>query len=353
MSTSSVVSPIFGRAYSLVINTPTGDTITLSSDTWEPEALRITAEVEMRVSGMWESSISVWNCDSLINTMIPIGSEITLRAGYQSGNFGTIFNGQVVRTMMDKPDSVNFITTFQCIVGYDKLVNNFVSYSYGPGQKQQDIIQAMAQSARNPFTIDGTELLKPGTLPKGGALVGCPKDFLAQVARDNNLYFTMTSKKNVVSFMQLTSANPTPPLVFSSPIPAGSTATADPSISYTIVGTPSQLPNGVALRVLLDSRLEILAPAAQQIKIDNTVIRQIPASFGGTAISYPVLSRDGVYAVAGIRHLLDSRGQNWYSEIFGVLTGIQQLNLMGVNTGGQNPTKGDINSKLAGTGKAD
>lgn len=345
-------SPIFGRAYSLQINTPTGDTITLSSDTWEPEALRITAEVEMKVSGMWESLISVWNADALINTMIPIGSEITLRAGYRNGNFGTIFNGQVVRTMMEKQNSVDFVTTFQAIVGYDKLTNNFVNYSYGAGQTQQDIIQAMAQNARNPFTIDGTELLKQGRLPKGGALVGCPKDFLARVARDNNLYFTMTSKNNVVSFMQLTNTNPTTPLVYSAPIPAGSTASPDSNTSYTIVGTPSQLPNGVALRVLLDSRLEILAPAAQQIKIDNTVIRQIPASFGGTAISYPVLTRDGVYAVAGIRHLLDSRGQNWYSEIFAVLTGSQQMNLMGINTGDQNPNKGDINSKLAGTGKA-
>ena len=85
------------------------------------------------------------------------------------------------------------------------------------------------------------------------------------------------------------------------------------------------------LRVLLDNRLRVKMPA-QQIKIDNTVIRQNPLQPGTNST---ILTQDGVYIVGGVRHIGDSRGHEWYSEITG-LTSIQgRLGLAGAN--GQTP----------------
>lgn len=354
MSTTSNLptsnTPLFGRKYELIVTTPDGTVYTISSSAWEPEALKFTAEIELKLAAFWQALITVYNADLL--PQFPIGSEITLSAGYQTGSrYGVVFNGQIIRTMIDRPNGTDWVTTYQCIVGYDLLVNNFVNYAYGPGQTQEQIIQQMAANARNNFTIQGTELLKTIQLPRAGVVWGAPREFLAKVARDNNLFFTMTSTANVVSFVQLKQTSAAPFRTYSVPIPQGSSIQAQAGVDYSIIGTPQQNPNGVGLKVLCDSGLTILAPNAQTIKIDNTVIRQTLAAFGGTgAIGYPLLTTDGVYAVAGVRHILDSRGNDWYTEIFAVITASQQMQLMGVNTGGQDPNDADINSKLAGKG---
>ena len=67
---------------------------------------------------------------------------------------------------------------------------------------------------------------------------------------------------------------------------------------------------------------------AQQIKIDNTVIRQSPFSPGQNST---ILTQDGVYIVGGPRRIGDSRGNEWYSEITGLTSNNGRLGLAGPN----------------------
>jgi hypothetical protein len=199
--------------------------------------------------------------------------------------------------------------------------------------------------------VGGTELLKTSSMPKGGAKTGIPLDFLQDVARDNNLYFTMTSGKNSfaneLSFMSFDKVDNSNFLkTYSLPISEGSNVTPTAGVDYSIIGTPIQNDNGLALRVLLDPGLQILAPNAQTFAISGAVVKQSPANFGGASGSFPLLTKDGNYCVGGVRHVLDSRGNEWYSEIYGVLSGDQKAQLMGLNVA--DPNSGSVNSKLAG-----
>ena len=74
---------------------------------------------------------------------------------------------------------------------------------------------------------------------------------------------------------------------------------------------------GVSFRVLLDSRLLVKIPSIC-VGIDNTVIKQMMNGSGNNLNLPPVLSQNGVYGVAGVRHIGDTRGNDWYTDVVGV-----------------------------------
>jgi hypothetical protein len=87
-------------------------------------------------------------------------------------------------------------------------------------------------------------------------------------------------------------------------------------VKPTIIGVPEQTQNGVTFKVLMDSDVRIgkvvqLAP--------GTIIN--PYEFTPMSNYPPVPSRNGLYIVAGIRYVGDSRGRgdDWYTEVTGVL----------------------------------
>jgi hypothetical protein len=89
------------------------------------------------------------------------------------------------------------------------------------------------------------------------------------------------------------------------------------SINYTIIGTPKQIPEGVSMRVLLDARLVVTAPALS-VGISDTIIEQMlvaPSTDTNSSNLYPILSQNGVYAIAAAHHRGDTRGNDWYTDV--------------------------------------
>ena len=98
MTPNKSTNPFFGIAYELSITTRNGQTIIVSSDAWEPEALRFTFSIEQWATKFaWFADIEIFNCDGVISsgpskgknlaqTVISEGDIVTLKAGYQAGN---------------------------------------------------------------------------------------------------------------------------------------------------------------------------------------------------------------------------------------------------------------------------
>ena len=80
-----------------------------------------------------------------------------------------------------------------------------------------------------------------------------------------------------------------------------------------MLGTPAQTQQGVDFRVLLDSRLEFKLPG-MQAQLKNVVIEQAPFQLGQYQ---SLLTQDGVYFVAGVQHIGDTRGNVWESRVMG------------------------------------
>ena len=71
MSNPRSTTPFFGRAFSLAITTnpglPSERTIIISSDSFEPEALKFTFEISQYAwSAFWQAEITIWNANGPI-----------------------------------------------------------------------------------------------------------------------------------------------------------------------------------------------------------------------------------------------------------------------------------------------
>lgn len=303
MSTSQI--PMFGRAWELAVNTNpdasgNSQNIVVSSSSWEPEALRITFEVNMAAyKSLWFAKICIYNMNAATaQKILTQGMGVTLKAGFQLPGAGIIFQGQIYQPMWEQENAVDFKLTLMCYVGMKEVIGNYASFSGSPGSTQASLVAKMAASAYHPITVGSidTTALSKTTLPRSRAFFGDPNAFVDAVAAGNNMQSWVGFNGMNLGDLQTATNNP---------------------ITYTpttgIIGTPQQTQDGVSFRVMLDPRLQVLQPP-MQVAINNAVIRQMPRYPG----SYPsILDKDGLYIVMGLQFVGDSRGTggSWYTEV--------------------------------------
>jgi hypothetical protein len=319
MSTTAQGLEQFGRSWEVIVSTSEGESITVSSSSFEPEALRCTFEIcQYGYRAFWYADVVLYNLDGpTTQKILKSGDQVIVNAGYQQGVYGEIFNGKLFQPLWERENVVDFKLTLHCLIGRDLLSNNFVNFSQSAFASQTELVRQIAAQAFH--QIDVKELdssIQPNPLPRGQTFFGAPGKYFDNVADYNNMQWWLDDKG----------------------VSLGSLAKSDgaPAIVYTpetgIVGTPQQTQDGVSLRILLDSRVLIKYPP-MTIKIDNSSIRLLKAQLGQLM---SILDKDGEYIVAGVRHLGDTRGNDWYTEIIGctsvagkmsMLLGAQQQDL--------------------------
>ena len=323
-------TPWFGRAWTLTVTTQQGQQLVISSNTFEPESLRITFEVsQVALQTFWFADISIYNLDtwteqfllgvnqttssSGTNTVISQGDLVELVAGYQVdfGVSGPIWLGKVLQPMWERQDGTDFKLTLHCIIGLFEDSMNVLALPIGPLATQAQIVQQMAQQAHLDIESLDTQTLGQRRLPRSRAIFGTPGDYFQQIALGNKLHYWIG-----LHGINLVGANAptTPSLIYGPLIPPGAPVSSTLPTNYTptLVGVPQQTQEGLAFRVLLDSRLTV----GQLVGLNQSAIRQIaqyPLGPGPT-----MLSQDGTYYVGGVRHVGDSRGTPWFSEVTGI-----------------------------------
>jgi len=337
VSSASTI-PLFGRAYSLKLLNGQ-KTLQVSNSSWEPEALRVVFETEAvyRDLAFW-ATIKIYNLNndtaqSVLSSITvpppqnsgtpPIiqGDEVQLSAGYQAGNNASnvIFDGNVFQPKWTKEDVVDYVVQLECVLGLGPLSGQIVSTNYQGGISQLAIVKRIAAQAG--IGYNGSQIAEDKlagiVYPQGGAVFGPPIDFLRNLAAQHQLIFCPMSDgtfvmKDVPAFLE--SAG-TPQFKYSPPIPPDLNIPLDPNVNYTIIGTPQQTEQGVVFRVLMDPRIKIQYPPIA-VEIDNSAIRQLSINVGQGYLA--PLASDGVYIVIGVRHVGDTRGNDWYTEITGV-----------------------------------
>lgn len=324
-------SPFYPRAYKVVVN-HNGTDITLTNSDWEPQALRARFSVEFKVStngpSWWWGEVDIWNLaptteqtllgsvieqSASMNTPINQGDLLTISAGYQStfdASANIVFQGNILQPMWDRENVTDFKTTLRAII--NPLGIEFQSIPLGPLQTQASIIQRMAAAANTRIEYLDSSALSPAKLPRSKSVFGTASDIIAQAARTGNL--AMWVSQDGLNVRTLQASSQAPDFVFG-PSAAGTNYNPVSSgVSYTptLIGTPQQTQAGVNFRVLMDSRLKL----GSIVQLNQSVIRQLPRYPGSAALS--LLDQDGSYVVAGVKHIGDTRGQEWYSDITGV-----------------------------------
>jgi hypothetical protein len=322
--------PYYIRGYKVVVN-HAGEDLTLTDSLWEPEALRARFKVVIGADVQaWWGEITVWNLSASLeqtlltagqpstaasaNTPIVQGDLLTISAGYQL-NFdpvsNVIFEGTVFQPTWDRENVTDFKVTLRAII--DPLNLGYMSFTMGPYQTQAKVIQAMAAGAHVPIEQVDDSALPPAPLPRAKPIFGTAKDVLEGVQRTTDARIWVSDKGLNVRPLQGT---PQPADLVFGPSAAGTSyrPTAGSTATYTptLIGTPQQTEKGVIFRVLMDSRIKM----ASIVKLDQSVIRQLPRYPGGATLSF--LDQDGSYVVAGMTHLGDTRGQEWYTDVTAV-----------------------------------
>lgn len=298
----------FGRAWELTINTAPDDSgdsqaLSVSASEWDPEALRIRFEVEMGAFEYpWFAQIEIYNAtDALMEAVLTQGMSVSLRAGYQTQPYGTIFEGQIYQPIWEQENVVDFKLTLLCYAGMKETIANFANFTAARESTQASLIAQGCKAAHHPIQVGqvDTTVLSQTRLPRARAFFGDPRTLFDDVATRNGMaaFFSPGDGFSVNSY-ELTDATPT--------------FTYGPTTG--LIGSAQETEDGVQFKVLLDARLVITA-TPNQVKLDMSIIRQRPKSVYDRR---SFLDKDGLYIIHGVHFIGDSRGNEWYADCLGV-----------------------------------
>jgi hypothetical protein len=299
-------NPWYLRKYKLTILNEQGDkALELISSDFEPKALRMEFRIERPgYRDIYYGEIKVFNlAPECENAILDEGYTVILEAGYKEGAYGIIFRGNIFQVLWDRQNVTDTILTLNCIDGLLISTNNFISMTIEQRAYQKDIIQRMAAASRQAIRIGHIDdQVETKQLPRGKVLFGEPKSYLQEYAQDNKCqYFVSNGEAHI--------------------------AKIDSSLTYLsedeafvinpengLIGTPQQTHDAVIFRCLLNPNLTIKNPP-MLVKLDQTLIRQQKIRRG---VLQTRLDEDGLYRVAGIMHIGDTRGNEWYTEVVAV-----------------------------------
>ncbi len=330
MSSPASAISLWGQAWQLDVTyaTASGEpqTITVSTDAWEPEALRVTFDVvqSQMPSPWWYADITLYNLNtqSTINALYN-ATWVVLSAGFQSGpcKSSVIWNGPVLQVLYTREQVVDQSVTFHCVAS-PLIMENLVNLNTGVQTSQNQIVAKMAQQVGLPpangvvTSPYASAALDAKVYPRGKTVFGKIGKYLNQVADDNFLQNFRDANSAYISEISDGKTLPMPDLDYSPPFPPGSqVANLPPGTTQSILETPQQTPFGVIFNVLLDPRLTVKVPPLV-VRLNYTLVTQLPITLG--ALPPVSLSNNNlVFFVAAVRHFGDSRGNSWGTEVTG------------------------------------
>jgi len=356
MSTQST-KPFFGRAYSLTV-TPSqgrsaGTPIVISSDTWEPEALRFTFDiVQMAFSAFWQAEICIYNADgpitsgpskgiNLYEAIIQEGDIVTVSAGYQADYPypsvpPAIFTGPIFYTITDRLDVVDKRLIIHCLLNRVLTTQNFLNGTIPALSTQFSQARLIASKSITPININSSQVqlaissANPqrgaDQLPRGKSYFGNPHHYLTALAEQNSLLSWFDNKGWNTDSLQ----NPLGPLIatYAPVTPLGGPPAVVGGVTLSLIGQPQQTQLGVNFKVLLDPRVQITSPLPQ-VAVQLQFIRQAPIAYPLPPDTGPPVPLMNQYVAVGVRFRGDTRGNEWYSEITGIAQIQQAIQLLG------------------------
>ena len=236
-----------------------------------------------------------------VNRIIQEFDTVTLTAGYQTGNQGTIFQGDIKQFRRGRERNVDNYLDILAADGDQSYNFAVINQSFPAGTTESQELSAIASSLGLPVapTAEGF-LTTGGILPRGKTRFGMARLHMANLARRNNVRWSI--QNGVVTLIPETGFLP-------GQVVAINTASG-------MIGTPEQTDNGIVVRCYLNPLIRI----GQAVKINNGDINQaiIKSQFfpSYTSQYYPAtVANDGLYRVLVAEHVGDIRANDWYTEL--------------------------------------
>ena len=339
MSTAASTYPLWGQAWELTVTAATASgsqTTVVSSNAWEPEALRITFDVlqAMNTAPLWYADINIYNLDAQSEQNILLNATwATLKAGFQFGPSisSIIWDGPVFQAILTREDVVDQRITLHCVALPGPL-EEVVNFSMGQFSSQQQLLARIAQGINLPpmtpaqGTVGSTaaQRMTVTQYPRGNTVFGKSSKFMTQLADSNFLQSWNDGKQAYLS--EVDTGNRTPDLIYAPPFPPEyqiQTGDVPDGTTLSIIGTPQQIQQGVIFTVLLDPRLKVGLPQLM-VQLVRTALNFELRNPNPNSELPTALSSNLTFFVGQVHHFGDSRGNNWETEVTGWSTGYAQ-----------------------------
>lgn len=213
-----------------------------------------------------------------------------------TGQYGVIFDGQVIYPTRDRETNADYVLTLSCIDGNQPLGFNYIQMSVNKGLNQRQIFETACNggSVRTEWA-HLTNGLSEQRLPRGKVFFGRTFDYIDDICRGNNaLYFFDGDKVNLYKLTDVTDDE---------------ALVVDPFVG--LIGIPQQTTHGLNFRVLLNPNIRL----ATKIKISNSEIKEQTLTAGQKQLP---LDEDWIYQAIEVTHRGDTRGNDWYTDVVGL-----------------------------------
>lgn len=246
--------------------------------------------------------IRVYNlAESTAKTIIAEFDSVTLQAGFQYGNFGIIFQGNIKQFRRGRERNVDNYLDILAADGDEAYNFGVVNQALAAGSSYSDQLSALSAAmgtnidpSANNFASTG------GILPRGKVLFGMARLYMRNIQRNTSSRWSI--QNGTVTLVPLTGYLPGDAVVLNS--------------ASGMIGVPEQTDNGIRIDCLLNPLIKI----GQRVQINNADINQatIKSQFfpSYTSQYYPAsLSYDGIYRVLVAEHIGDTRGNDWQTQL--------------------------------------
>ena len=269
------------RKYRLIVDRKSGGGIDVSD-------LRCTFSCEKSMTATPNfSQITIYNLNQDTIASIKAGDTVLLEAGYEGGNYGMIFTGQIVQPYTAKESGTDLALVLLVQDGDVYLNGSFTAETVGKNATPLDIVNVcMGQSTDVGLISDE---LSSTRLARGRVLFGKSAKYIKSVAQKaKSQFYVEDGKVNVVAAKDY-----------------DENTAVELNPATGLVGTPSQTDDGVSGQCLINPSIKLNT----LLYINSGLVNAKRDTVGG---STTVVNTDGVYRVVKLTYEGDTRGDAWY-----------------------------------------
>jgi hypothetical protein len=289
-----------------------GEAIIISQDGFTPETLRVTFDIDYPgYKGWYYSEIIIYNFNlPTLMQVVKEGARVYLSAGYKEGNFGEIFSGFVFQSLFERENVTDYKLTLRCVDGAGIFDDNYCSTALEAGHTQTTLMNAIMAYSQTKISTSGGKQIELGQIqfPRAAVIFTTPAEairnalkFKSVTEAPNYEYFCTKGNIDMVSITDPPDSN----MIVISPGSGG------------LIGTPVQTEYGANFTCLLNPSIKLANPR-KFVKIDMSTIKQLKAVHGQYL---SILDQDMELQVIGLKHIGDTRGDDWYTYVTAINKG--------------------------------
>lgn len=281
---------ITGKAQTKTVTSEVEETVTTYQNTaFDVSNLRCVFSCEKSMDETPNySQITVYNLKADTIASIKAGDTVILEAGYENGNYGMIFTGQIVQPYTKKESATDMALILIVQDGDEFLTSAFTAQTIGKSATQQDIARICLGDTASAGLI--SKQISKAKLPRGRVLFGKSASYLSRIAKANkSQLYIEDGKVNIVA---------------ASDYDESTAVELNPSTG--LIGIPSQTDDGVSGQCLINPSIKLNT----LLHINANLITSKQVAEGETSVN--ALSTDGIYRVTKLTYEGDTHGDAWY-----------------------------------------